>query len=120
MKITKQRLREIIKEELSRTLKEDEAHAMAEKQIKALIGAMQKNIEAYAEPLQDVKNGSYEDAMDSWLREIQMYAKRAKQPEIAQLASRAHANWFGTGQTLDQTRAGEDEAYRQAGRRGQS
>ena len=109
MKITKQRLKEIIKEELSRTLKEAEATAMAEKQLKVLISAMQKHPSVYAAALEDVPSGDYLKYMDSWLGQIKMLANRAKQPVIASLVSRIHPNKFGTGQTFDQSKE-EDHA----------
>ena len=110
MKITKQRLKEIILEELSRTLKEAAADAMVEKQLKVLISAMKKRPSAYAGPLEDFEKGRHEEeGLDSWLRMVDVLAKKAKQPEIRALVSRIHSNWSGTGQTLDQSKE-EDHA----------
>ena len=149
MKITKQRLREIIKEEIASVVEvyskkqrnymcamadedadrpkglskaeakemctgpmkeEAEAAAMVEKQLKVLISAMKKRPSAYADPLEDFEKGRHEvEGMDSWLRMVDILAKKARQPEIRALVSRIHSNKFGTGQTLDQTRDQESK-----------
>ena len=109
MKITKQQLKQIIKEEISVLLNENEE--MAKKQLDVLINVMKKNPQAYEDPLMTVATGTYMDVLDSWLRQVYMSANRAGQGPVAQLASRIHTNWFGTGKTLPQEEEEELARY---------
>jgi len=109
MKITKSQLKQIIKEEISVLLNENEE--MAKKQLDVLINVMKKNPQVYDAALGDVESGFYMDVLDSWLRQVLMLANRAGETPVAQLASRIHTNWFETGKTLPQEEEEELARY---------
>jgi hypothetical protein len=117
MKLTKSKLKQIIKEELNKVLKENDDKV--KRGLQVLVQAMQKNPELYKMSLEDVEGDHYLDGLDSWLRMVQLEAKRAKNQQIVGLADRIHTMWSGTGRTIDQQSEKEFSDYTQAGRRGQ-